>query len=363
MAVMTMLVVACSGGGDDVATPGKPDTPSPTPGMEVPILFAAGQQNEVVTRSYTPLETIATSFVVYGFKNNGSGDYQTIQTVFPGYTVKWIEYSANTTVTNTDGWEYVNQQPQGESEQTIKYWDMGAAAYRFFGHIGVVTQKTGVSDLEPGEIILGDGADTKTVSFVADATTQDDIDAAPYISQLWYSDDQTSFGQPVQLVFLKPFARVRFMFTQADSDAALLLTDKSFAPNSGETIVTSCDITVAYPLKGSEIQESYSKTNVSGIQNFTEDYSTTNERWYNVVAPQSLGAFTLTVKVNGTEKTAVVPAEYMNWLCGYQYTYVFKITEQGGVEIDLVQSGFTAWTGMESDHTVFNWARKEEGER
>ena len=54
-------------------------------------------------------------------------------------------------------------------------------------------------------------------------------------------------------------------------------------------------------------------------------------------------------------RTAVVPAEYMTWLPGYSYTYIFKITEEGGVEIDMVQSAVTPWTELANDHEVYNW--------
>ena len=63
----------------------------------------------------------------------------------------------------------------------------------------------------------------------------------------------------------------------------------------------------------------------------------------------------MNVIVNNNERTAVVPAAYMSWLPGYSYTYIFKITEDGGVEIDLVQSAVTPWTELENDHSVYNW--------
>jgi hypothetical protein len=45
----------------------------------------------------------------------------------------------------------------------------------------------------------------------------------------------------------------------------------------------------------------------------------------------------------------------MNWKPGYQYTYIFKITEEGGVELDSVSSAFTEWTEQEANHPVYNW--------
>ena len=40
-------------------------------------------------------------------------------------------------------------------------------------------------------------------------------------------------------------------------------------------------------------------------------------------------AVTLAAKIDGHEDTATVPAEYMQWKAGYQYTYVFKVLEAG----------------------------------
>jgi hypothetical protein len=45
----------------------------------------------------------------------------------------------------------------------------------------------------------------------------------------------------------------------------------------------------------------------------------------------------------------------MTWLPGYSYTYIFKITDLGGVEIDLVQAAVINWSEMEGTHTVYNW--------
>ena len=146
------------------------------------------------------------------------------------------------------------------------------------------------------------------------------------------------------------------MFTQSDPNAVLMLEVKSFGPmDNTKTIVNQCRLTVTYPLKGTDKKESYSWSDVNGYEYFKEDYSDTNKRWYNVYAPQDLGDFKLSVIVNSELKEVVVPAQYMKWLPGYQYTYVFKITDQGGVEIDLVQSGFSKWKEMTGSSTFYNW--------
>ena len=74
-----------------------------------------------------------------------------------------------------------------------------------------------------------------------------------------------------------------------------------------------------------------------------------------VLPTLSQGSYTLSVKVNNETKTCSVPAEYMRWLPGYSYTYIFKILEEGGVEIELVQAAVTPWVDMAVDYTGYNW--------
>lgn len=362
LAAMVLTAGCGTGSGEEPESlePGhiSPGTnPGTTPEVVTgdPIAFSARQQEDQdVTRAEAPLESKVESFIVYGYKNKGS-DFSSIQTVFPGYVVKW-KGNANSSTTNTDGWEYLNQQPIGEEEQTIKYWDMSATAYRFFG----VAKDEG--DYSAKEILDGGLPKEYKISFVVDATTEAGVKAVPYISTLWFSTGtqdypDRQFSKPVKLFFQKPFARVRFKFTQSYPDAVLMLEDKRFFPNNPvqQKIVDKCQLTITYPLKGDDKVETYERSDEAGIVAFTEDYSDTNQRWYNVYAPQSLGAFTLSVKVNGAVKTVDVPAEYMDWLPGYQYTYVFKITDQGGIEIDLVESAFSKWYDMTGSTTVYNW--------
>lgn len=45
--------------------------------------------------------------------------------------------------------------------------------------------------------------------------------------------------------------------------------------------------------------------------------------------PYVQGDYTLTARINGKTRSAVVPAQYMQWREGHSYTYVFKVTEVG----------------------------------
>ena len=179
------------------------------------------------------------------------------------------------------------------------------------------------------------------------------------------------FGKPVQLEFLKPFARVRFLFNYSYAQEGIRLKKNEFKPTDGSKIALVGTVTVSYPLTGTATQESYTATPKESpaegetLNAFTEEYipegGPTKEIWYTVLPRTSQGSYTMSVWMNSDNvsdpatRTAVVPAEYMTWQPGYSYTYIFKITEQGGVEIDLVQSAVTPWTELENDHQVYNW--------
>lgn len=338
--------------------------PAPAP-IGTAIAFSAqqGEEQKVAgaraTRAGTPLsEAGVTNFTVWGYKNmsydEGTSSYGDLQTVFPGYNVNW--YSGSSSASNSNGWEYVAQQLSGD-EQTIKYWDWAAKAYRFFA-------VTGSTSYEPN---APNGPHEFT--FAADCSTAEALEATPFFTKLWFStgaieDYPTKqFGKPVQLEFLKPFSRVRFLFTYSYSAEAVKVTSPSFKPTDGVTkIARKGTVTVSYPLTGTATTESYTITKNASpaegkeLEAFTEEYIPEGtEKWYTVFPAPSQGSYTMSVTVDNVVKTAVVPAEYMTWQPGYSYTYIFKITEQGGVEIDMVQSAVTPWTELENDHQVYNW--------
>ena len=341
------------------------DPVEPSQNTETPIAFSANQGEEsAITKGYrragTPLSELGvTQFNVWAYKsmNYSSGTYSNNQLVFPGYEVDWQDNNATTTTTNSNGWEYILTT---KPEQTIKYWDWDAKAYRFFG----VTTGAGV----PNDAIAGQTSFTMT----ADASSADNIAATPYFSKLWFSTGNEAlyptrrFGKPVQLEFMKPFSKVRFMFNYSYEAEAIKLKDPSFKPTDNSKIDRKGTFTVTYPLEGTATSESYTITNIDplvGLEKFDKEYipegGADREVWY-VVLPidpsTTQGSYTLSVSVNGLTKTCVVPAQYMQWKPGFSYTYVFKITDDGGVEIDMVLSAFTPWEVRESEnYEVYNW--------
>ena len=363
-------------------TQDTPDSPLPLE-PEIPetaIVFSANQADEtaMVTRAGNSLhDKGVTAFKTWGYKNmtydNTTDSYPDdgLQTVIPGYTVSWQDNSAATTTTNSNGWDYIlNTHP----EQTVKFWDWNARAYRFFG----VTGNIGGT--------LRDYANDKAyeLTMTADATTTEAIAATPYISTLWFSTGNREFfptkefGRPVQLEFIRPFARVRFIYKYVFPREGLTIEDQEFKPATDYTdieadkvkIALKGSVTVSYPLTGTDTKETYSTAADADksirLEKFTTDYDPddddkdysgtgTDNGWYTVFPNANQGSYKLSLRINNALRTCTVPAEYMNWLPGYSYTYVFKINEEGGVEIDMVQSAFIPWVEMEGSKTVYNW--------
>lgn len=392
-----LLLAACSGSDPLEPTPG----PGPEPEQQTVISFSGTMQDEEsvtpnaqaapATRAAQGLEEVLTNktFQVWGYKNDAAtgSNYTSYQAVMPNFTVNWGANTAYTTTSNTDDWEYVGQgdTPEQRAEQTIKYWDFGAKAYRFFGYaLGNATATSpAVSSTESAVTFSAD----------VDASTDATINAAPYFSHLWFSTGNAvdyptrQFGKPVQLEFLKPFARVRFMFTFVEglNFGHEKLGHIAFGPsenldNGDENDVninTAGTVSVSYPLKGTATTETWSTTNTTGIKLFDIDYyetpatvpagytvntqptswPNTPRQWYTVLPNSTQGSFTARVSVVSEEiKTVVIPAEYMQWKAGYEYTYKFKITETGGITIDIVQVAINDWGERKSsDHTVYNW--------
>lgn len=368
MVLMALVAVGCGSSGDDPGSTDPGTNPVTPEEKRTPISFAALQdENQDVTRAgldalggtrAKSLEKSVTTFKVWGYKNTSyveeTYSFGSEQKVFPGFIVKYTPSSANTTTTNSDGWEYVGL--EGAGDQTIKYWDFGAKAYRFFG---VAPATAGITPHEDHENHV------IKISFQVDAENQG---SCPYYSRLWFSDGNPvlyptrQFGEAVQLEFLRPIATVKFKFVRADASVNLNdldLKNISFAPFISENeIATAGKFTVIYPLTSegdNGTRESYDVTGSTTIPAFDRP-----EHDYNVLpVPADEGvAFVLKVTVNGNDKEVYVPAKYMEWKPLFDYTYIFKVNEEGGVELGQVTAAYTAWepgSAEDKDRPVFNW--------
>ena len=268
----------------------------------------------------------------------------------------------------------MNQQTTGQEEQTIKYWDWSATAYRFFAYAANGATVSEVASSENVTFSFDANASITTAISAFLLTRSSDLDLTTWNTTTGILPDYSSrqFGQPVQLEFLKPFAKVRFMFIFGQESTGVLLGDKEFRPTDNTKIIRKGTVTITYPLTGTETSESFTMTPATPEEQnqllaFTEDYdpeddtkeyTETDNGWYTVLPNDHQGTYTLSVVVNGDTKpkSCVVPAAFMQWLPGYSYTYVFKINEEGGVEIEMVQSAVTPWLeDIPGSKTVYNW--------
>ena len=363
------LMGSCSGSEDP--TPQVPVVPEVQESGD-PITFGSSMEDaqsvtKATTRTTTPLHDKGVgSMRVYGYKNTAydddDGAYTAYQTVMDGYRLWW-----NTAVSasNPNGdWEYVGEEGiHGEvvltAAQTIKFWDWSALAYRFMA-------VAPASALQSASVV---GDATKSLRLTMNDVSVSDEDNMPYYSRLWYSTGSSvdfpnrQFGETVQLEFVKPLCHVRIMFTFEDpsKEATTTFTNISFSPGDGGIIEQSGDVSVVYPLTGTGLAETLEVSDATGLSAITEYYYETPNnagarKWYAVLPATGQGVFTLAVSVNGEPKTTTVPANYMDWLPNYDYTYVFKVHVDGGVSIDSVKSAFAPWgTEHEGSHEVYNW--------
>lgn len=376
LSILALAFAACSSSDDEAVVPVPETTTEPETLVETAISFSGHEEEEqlvsrAMTRAGAPLSESATAFKVWGHKSmhEEAGVYSEDQTVFPGYGVEWQTGSAATSSTNSNGWEYILA---GNPDQTIKYWDWAAAAYRFFAVTGwggaPPTPPVDIDDYKANEAYGADGGDgTYRLMMLANAEDDTEMAKTPFFTRMWFSTGDPvaypdkQFGRPVILEFLKPYSRVRIMFNYSYAEEGIKLKDISFKPSDASAIALKGLVTIIYPLEGASVGETYSVTPDDGVgaptlEAFTEEYIPEgNEKWYTVLPRHEQGSYTLSVSVNNVIKEAVVPSTFMRWLPGYSYTYIFKITEEGGVEIEAVFTAVTPWTELENDYAVYNW--------
>lgn len=306
----------------------------------------------------TGLETIAKSFRVWGYKNTGGNHtdgFTKPQKVMDGYIVKWTQPATG----GTGNWEYTGIENKNlNATQTVKYWDYSATCYRYFAfspeNATVTTtllQEDGNSSNQVGTT-SEEGSTNQTdkaskVSFQIPFQYNESATSSSthYISDLWLSDNQNfgddkKYGACVKLTFAPIVTKVRIKFNYKENITNISIKDISFKKTDGD-VPTAGNICITYPITGTGTQPVYSwETTQKGIINLSVPYeeeadkihqTTERGKWYFVPPIGEQGTYTMTATIDGKTSTAIIPAEYMKWKAGYQYTYIFKITEAGTV--------------------------------
>lgn len=335
----------------------------------------------------TGLETIEKSFRVWGYKNTGGNKtdgFTEPQKVMDGYIVNWNQPAAG----STGNWEYsgIKNPNLNYATQTVKYWDYSATCYRYFAFspegANVTTtllQEGGNSTNQMGTTSEEGSSNQAGTTSAEGSTNQTDkvskvsfqipfqynekatSSSTPYISDLWLSDNQNfgddkKYGACVKLTFAPIVTKVRIKFKYPEN-IKVAITGISFQPQTGK-VPTAGNILINYPITGTGTAPAYSWTTTqTGIINLSIPYeedtdsnhqTTERKKWYFVppsgnTTNTGQGDYTMTATIDGKTSTAIIPAEYMQWKAGYQYTYIFKITEAGTV-ISFTNLQVEKWT-------------------
>lgn len=398
MVAAALITAGCSGDDDAVET---------APELRA-ISFSGGVNTEEAQTSRAGeegLEDYSHQFIVYGYKNGNT------ELVMNGYAVNWIETSAGTTTSNTHDWEYVGQ-GSTDHPQVIKYWDKTATNYSFFGFVPARTPDKDDPKYYDASVRLPDasypnpqihfslsycaeynGLYTYLKGYEADGVTPIFADPLekkniPLVSRLTRITSTEDMDKPVRMEFVPPYARVKIAFQRISTVDNTPISGITFKPQtegvkvpSHADLYCSCDLTygtlsvrlaneVSGPVFASGIpfdplSKSVTKTEGGETVTTLEGTMTDENKIYYANPYYMLfptptgttpGPFVLSAWIGSGLQECIVPAAYMKWEMGYEYTYVFKITKAGLNLINVIKVGIKTWESIGTEDTQFhNW--------
>ncbi|MCQ2128973.1 MAG: fimbrillin family protein [Bacteroidaceae bacterium] len=372
---LALLVVGCSGSGDEAGEDVQPSEIKFTSEMET--------KEEITRADEKTLNDIGVpQFNVYGFKTPASGG---VQTVFNNEAV-WAPL-----------WIYENK----------RYWDLSAQNYMFFGYNAGVGDNTSKGTYiymssnensvtyQCGSIPFIEERRDGTLWTKNPITTTDptpdymqiqrkDI---PYISHVWKGSPTP--GENVKLTFFPPYSQVSIAFSRVASvDAeATAIKDIHFGPvSSPYGIFDHPDLNYTYTFNGTNAgRESYTitrredhtlifasglpfdamyktKTTAEGEEEVgvlyepDKPYETYPIYWTFPDPNGEHGEFEMSANIGGEKQTCRVPAEYTKWEMGIHYIYLFRLTREGVDRVDVIKVGIKNWEEIGSAETKwYNW--------
>lgn len=343
------------------------------------------------------------------------------QLVFKNYVLKYTGNSAYSTTSNTKNWEYVglsqsygdNVTPQAGETQTIKYWDYSATNYVFTAVSALE------SEISSGDVKVTKTTEKTDGNKIYDKGYSVVLTAAATATKLYFSDRQeiaqgtgtdrdaaNAYGGNVTLTFRNSTSQIRvgmyedipgygvkikkFYYQDSSSPAFATMSTGvtcNFTANVPNLKTGSAaTLTVTYYNEGT--RKNQPKISVSGtaanyitltgsglaadVTLATTASSPTydNSGNFTTVFPQESNDKSLklkidyqlfntttgeTINVNGA--TAEIPANYLQWLPNYKYTYLFKISDNtngstGGSVVGLYPITFDAVEIVAEDGTA-----------
>lgn len=328
----------------------------------------------------TDAEKLDWQFKMYGVKQVVNGDNTTYTDVFQNYSL-WSA-TANTTTTNTNGWEYVGANGSIghgnitlEKDQTIKYWDYSSANYRFVAG----------SPIDNFEFTKGtDGSiATATVTGLAGHINANPSGDAITTNPVYIAEPKVvakaAYNQTVQFNFVRQQSKVRVGIyetipgykikeihfykdgsTTAETVTNIILTSSKedyFVGGEATGTITYDWTTPSYKFayNGDDLvkQKDWYAGTLEGVQATTSTetdvdkfYGKDNDRedngYFTVIpTPSYTSAAAILIKcdyilesednsgetIKVTGATAAIPAAFCKWEPNVMYTYIFKISQ------------------------------------
>ena len=315
----------------------------------------------------------------------------THQLVFKNYVVKYTGNSAYTTTSNTKDWEYVglsqtygtNVTPQAGETQTIKYWDYSAANYVFTAVSALE------SELTSGDVKVTKITEKTDGNKVYDKGYTVVLTASADPTKLYFSDRQVipsgsgtnretpnAYGGNVTLTFRNATSQIRVGMYENIPGYGVKIKKFYYVDDAAPTFATmgtgvtsnftanvpnlktgsAATLNVTYYNDGTRLNQpkigvtgtsaNYITLTGSGLAADVTLGTTASSPTYDnsgnftTVFPQESNDKSLKLKldyqlfntttgetINVTGATAEIPANYLQWLPNFKYTYLFKISD------------------------------------
>ena len=346
----------------------------------------AGKITRATSNTGDYVKMLDGQFKIYGVKKMSETQFVT---VFKDYSV-W-NAAANTTTSNTNGWEYVGAKGATnlgtgnislDKDQTIKFWDYSASEYRFVAGspISAFTYNVPVTD-ESKEI------KSATITGLAGHINANESGQAITTNPVYIADpkvvNKADYQKPVQFSFKRQQAMVRvglyetipgysiteINFYKADGSKAEAVNNIILTSGTKNYFVGGSDVkgTITYDWTGAtpSYTYTYDKTNLTQSQNwcagkfephnalatvstaavaelYGKDNDMSTNGYFTVIpTPSATTAAPILIKcdytltsddhsgetIKVTGATAAIPAAFSKWEANTRYTYLFKISQ------------------------------------
>ena len=178
----------------------------------------------------TAADKLNNNFVVQGVKGNGT----TQEIVYNNYNVNFVDGTANTTTSNTAGWEYVAQTVHphattaGIGAQTIKYWDYADSQYDFIAYSAGTAEAIATGTPTTGKVLIS-AIDASKMNGVKTGTKVTDgaytiEGAAADLAKVYIADMVTAYRDPIATTDYNKEVQFKFRSLSAKVRVALFET-------------------------------------------------------------------------------------------------------------------------------------------